>query len=172
VPRERRASAEPAPSAEHSMLGAVEEIRAPPRESPLEGFWAAGAWRLGGLRSMLKGFWAAGAWRLGGLLSTRCLAPCWRSGGWRALEPAEWVGAGGEVASGAGGGGCWLAQVAAAGEVASGGWRSWRLAAGEVAYWRLASWRGKPAGGGGWRSGGWRLRVRFSTNCAAGCDCA
>jgi hypothetical protein len=37
------------------MLGAVEEIRAPPRESPLEGFWAAGAWRLGGLRWSLAG---------------------------------------------------------------------------------------------------------------------
>jgi hypothetical protein len=49
VPQERRGSAEPAPSAEHSMLGlacgclpAVEEIRPPARESPLEGCWAAG----------------------------------------------------------------------------------------------------------------------------------
>jgi hypothetical protein len=49
VPRERRASAEPAPSAEHSMLGAVEEIRAPPRESPLEGQRASGRLALGAL---------------------------------------------------------------------------------------------------------------------------
>jgi hypothetical protein len=140
VPRERRASAEPAPSAEHSMLGTVEEIRAPPHESPLEGLWAAGAWRLGGLRWPLDGTphacgTAVGRWGVG------IAAPHGRVG----VE--HW-----SLASGRGG--CWLAKWAA-GEVAreAGGWRG-----GQVA--REA---------GGWRSGGWRLRVRFSANCAASC---
>jgi hypothetical protein len=160
VPRERRASAEPAPSAEHSMLGAVEEIRAPPRESPLEGFWAAGAWRLGGLQWA----WSTGACRVGaadvGWRLARCAAAQVAS---RRGKPAgSWRGA--QVASRRGkpAGGWRGAQVASRRGKPAGGWRGAQV----------ASWRGKPAGGGGWRSGGWRLRVRFSANCAAGCGCA
>jgi hypothetical protein len=94
---------------------------------------------------MLKGFWAADAWRLGGLLSTGAWRLCWRSGGWRALEPAEWAGAGGEVASGAGGGG-WRSGVWRLEKLASGGWRSGVLASGVVAREtggrrRLEKWR-------------------------------
>ena len=50
MPQERRGSAEPAPSAEQSMLGpAVEEIRIrPARESPLEGRCSLLGWAAGG----------------------------------------------------------------------------------------------------------------------------
>jgi hypothetical protein len=61
VPRETQGSAEPAPSAEQSMLGpAVEEIRIrPARESPLEGRcsllgWAAGGTAVAGGRLGLR----------------------------------------------------------------------------------------------------------------------
>jgi hypothetical protein len=124
VLRERRASAEPAPSAEHSMLGAVEEIRAPPRESPLEGSWATGAWRLGGLADC-GGRWPARRtravlrWAGGPVGRGRCRA-AWPRG---RVGVEHW-----SLASGRGG--CWLAT----GEV--GGWRG-----------------GEGSGRGGWRGG-------------------
>jgi hypothetical protein len=131
VLRERRASAEPAPSAEHSMLGAVEEIRAPPRESPLEGSWATGAWRLGGLADC-GGRWPARRtravlrWAGGPVGHGRCRAAWPRGRG--ALEPGEWTR---------------------------------RLLAGDWRSGRLARWRGKRAGRlarwAGGEGSGWRL---------------
>jgi hypothetical protein len=119
------------------MLGAVEEIRAPPRESPLEGFWAAGTWRLGGLRSMLKPEGLLGGWRL---------AP------WRAAEHSM-LSALLEKWRLEGTGACRQCRVGWR-RWRSGVWRrwrrleKWRLAAGEVGVWRLEKWRT-----GVWRRG-------------------
>jgi hypothetical protein len=92
VPRERRGSTKPAPSVEHSMHGlacgclpAVEEIRPPARESPLEGCWVLGELAANSVRRLALGELVAnsgGAWRLAscsGVVrhSVRRLASCW-----------------------------------------------------------------------------------------------
>jgi hypothetical protein len=73
------------------MFGAVEEIRAPPRESPLEGFWAAGAWRLGGLRWPLAGTPHACGTAVTESVGRRGRCRVAWPRGCGALEPAEWA---------------------------------------------------------------------------------
>jgi hypothetical protein len=61
----------------------------------------------------------------------------------------------------------------AAGEVCR--WRRGegsRRATGEVRRWRHGEGSRQAKAVGEVAAGGWRLRVRFSANCAAGCDCA
>jgi hypothetical protein len=161
VPQERQGSTEPA----------VEEIRPPARESPLEGCWVLGAsWRrtrCGGLRlaSWRQTWVATGEHRL---------ASCWRlaSTGCRtrvrrtplALAPGDWRG-GWRAAAGErrlASGGCRLAKwrpARATGDRRSGGWR-W--AGGEPRVFGC-----RPLGAGGWWPGGrGRLRALLSTACA------
>jgi hypothetical protein len=94
-------------------LPAVEEIRAPPHESPLEGFWAAGAWLLGALVDC-GGHWSAR--RTSAILwwGVRVAAWAWSTGAWRV-------------------GGCWLARWRLARE--AGGWRGGQVAM-EAGGWR------------------------------------
>jgi hypothetical protein len=148
VPQERQGSTEPA----------VEEIRPPARESPLEGCWVLGELAANSVRRLALGELAAnlgGAWRL-----VSC-GPC----GWRTRVRRTPLGAaaGWRVA------GDWRAPAAELGYAVR-HWR-WRLAtgvatserrlpAGEVATgeWRLTKWRGRLASGDR-RPAKWRLAV-------------